>query len=84
MILKVERYNDQDWWMLDDIRKVSKAHFKQDFNKDFDAVVDDIFILDYETYLNTTNIEKGSREVVRLICRLSNGNEFSVIFDTVA
>lgn len=88
MILKIERYVEQDWWMLDDIRKVSKAHFKQDFNKDFDAAVDDIFILDLETYLNKMagdkKIKRSSREVVRLICRLSNGNEFSVIFDTRA
>ena len=88
MILKVERYVDQDWWMIDDIRKVSKAHFQQDFKKDFDGAADDIFILDLETYLNKMAgdkiVKRSSREVIRLICRLSNGDEFSVIFDTKA
>jgi len=88
MILKIERYVDQDWWMIDDIRKVSKAHFQQDFNKDFETGQADIFILDLETYLNKMAgdkiVKRNSREVIRLICRLSNGDEFSVIFDTRA
>jgi hypothetical protein len=88
MILKIERYYEQDWWMLDDIRKVSKAHFQQDFKKDFETGQADIFILDLEKYLNKKagdkKVKRSSREVVRLIYRLSNGNEFSVIFDTMA
>ena len=84
MILKIERYNEQDWWMLDDIREVSKAHFDQDFKKDFEAGIDDIVILDYEKYLKSIGKEQKSRGVVRLICRLSNDSEFSIRFDTVA
>jgi len=84
MILKIERYNEQDWYMLDDIRKVSKKHFEQDFSKDFDDFIDDIFIIDYGDYLKNNGKKQKSRNVVRLICRLSNGNEFSVLFDTAA
>lgn len=92
MILKIERYKGsstthiyQDWWMLDDIRKISKARFKHSFSQDFDGEVDaDVFILDYEDYLNSIDAGQNSRDVIRLICRLSNGNEFVVLFDTTA
>jgi len=83
MILKIQRYKErEDWWILDDIRKISKAQFRQSFSQDFDDETDaDIFILDYEDH--STSKESG-RDVVRLICRLSNGDEFCVLFDTVA
>jgi len=84
MILKIERYTEQDWWMLDDIRKISKRQFKQEFNKDFETGQADIFILDYIEYVNSTNIEQNSRIVIELICRLSNDTEFNILFDTVA
>jgi len=84
MILKIERYVEQDWWMLDDIRKINKRHFEQPFNKDFEEVQGDIFILDYGEYLESNGNGDSSRRVVQLICRTSNNNEFSVLFDTVA
>ena len=97
MILKIERYPDcednQDWWLIDDIRKISKAEFNHPPEKDFDGVESDIFLLDYINYLKYINanvyldeLSDGRRErkVVSLICRLGNGNEFRVLFDTVA
>lgn len=86
MILKIERYTERDcWWLLDDIRKISKAIFDQPFSQDFDGGVDaDIFILDYGDNIKDTKTESDSRDVVRLICRLTNGNEFCVLFDTIA
>jgi len=86
MILKIERYKEREnWWLLDDIRKISKAQFRQSFSQDFDNQVDaDVFILDYEDYLEEAQGGQDSRDVIRLICRLSNGNEFSVLFDTIA
>lgn len=86
MILKIERYKErEDWWLLDDIRKISKAQFKQPFSQDFDGEVDaDIFILDYEDYLTSQKAGQSDRDVIRLICRLSNGDEFCVLFDTIA
>lgn len=86
MLLKIERYKErEDWWLLDDIRKVSKAQFNQPFNQDFDDETDaDVFILDYEDHLKAESAGQSSREVVRLVCRLSNGDEYTVLFDTVA
>jgi hypothetical protein len=88
MILKIERYpgnkEKQDWWLLDDIRKISKTQFEQPFTKDFDANESDIFILDYGFYLDKINAEKDSREVVTLICRLTGGGEYVITFDTTA
>lgn len=84
MILKIERYNDQDWWMLDDIRKISKSHFEQEFSKDFEENDYDIFLLDYGHYLNSIGKGETARRIEQLICRISNGNEFSILFDTVA
>ena len=90
MILKIERYEEgQDWWMLDDIRKISKSKpFIADATKDYDADVVDIVILDYADQVVSRLVkEGGSTEIVdniSLICRLSNGGEFSIIFDTTA
>jgi hypothetical protein len=86
MILKIERYKErEDWWLLDDIRKINKAQFKQPFSQDFDDQIDaDVFILDYEDYLEEVHGGQDSRDVIRLICRLSNGDEYVVLFDTIA
>ena len=87
MLLKIERYmGGQDWWILDDIRKISKSHFEHRFDKDFSDLEADIFILDYDEHLRAIDVERmpDSRDVVRLICRLSDGNEFCVLFDTLA
>lgn len=97
MILKIERYqaggNNQDWWLLDDIRKISKEEFVQHPDEDFSAEEADIFILDYIDWLKTINanvylddIREGrmERKVGSLVCRLSNGHEFKIIFDTIA
>jgi len=91
MILKIERYPGskekriyQNWWLLDDIRKISKAEFDHPFVQNFEDGEADIFILDYESNLLTVGTPPLSRKVVRLVCRLSNGSEFYVIFDTMA
>ena len=86
MILKIERYVHQDWWLLDDIRKISKSQFEQPFDTNFEDGEADIFILDYEDHLKALPVERvpDSRDVIRLICRLSDGSEFCVLFDTMA
>jgi len=90
MILKIEGYPGpkigpyQNWWLLDDIRKVSKIEFQHPFSQDFNDDEADIFILNYENFLISIGASQDSRKVIRLVCRLSNGNEFSVLFDTVA
>jgi hypothetical protein len=91
MILKVERYygpakdDPNCWWLLDDIRKVSHYKYKDySFDKTFADIEADIFFLDYEEYLKKTNAGQTHRDVIKLVCRLSNGDEFIVIFDTIA
>ena len=95
MILKIERYtfdkSTRNWYMLDDIRKVSRTLIKKVpfINED---PFPEIMIFDFEQYVKD-NPEKyadnagklpSKRDVIKLICRLSNGEEFSVIFDTLA
>uniref|UniRef100_A0A6M3KUC8 Uncharacterized protein n=1 Tax=viral metagenome TaxID=1070528 RepID=A0A6M3KUC8_9ZZZZ len=85
MILKIMRYLDQDWWMLDNIRKISKAEFEQTHDDNIGKAEADISLLDYENWLNqTNNHEVEGWRVVSLICRLNDGTEFRVLFDTVA
>lgn len=93
MILKIERYHGlpadsspYDWWMLDDIRKISPYVYKNHpFDKDFSDTDADIMLLDYGEYLSKIGGgQAGGRDVMRLVCRLTNGNEFSVLFDTIA
>lgn len=90
MILKIARYIEgEDWWLLDDIRKVSKAQFTQPFDKNFEARDADIFILDYEEHLKSgpeadETKRPDDRSVIRLVCRTAAGEEFSVLFDTIA
>ena len=92
MILKIERYYDfakddpNCWWLLDDIRKISHYRYKNHpFNQDFADMDADVFFLDYEEYLKkTTEAAQQSRDVISLICRVSSGNEFTVLFDTIA
>ena len=90
MILKIERYygpakdDPNCWWLLDDIRKVSHYMYKDYlFDKDFCDIDADITILDYEEYLKKMENEQSDRNVIKLVCRLSNGNEFIVLFDTI-
>ncbi len=85
MLLKIERYSHgQDWWILDDIRKISKAQFKQPTEQDFSDEEADIFILDYIDFMNPEGHGQSHRNVIKLVCRVSNGNEFTVLFDTIA
>ena len=90
MILKIKRERDaQDWWILDDIRKISISLTKHKYRYDpFTNEEYDISILD-----NVANDENKTNESAplsekfqykRLICRTTKGDEFSVIFDTVA
>jgi hypothetical protein len=85
MLLKIEKYDEgQDWWILDDIRKISKAQFSQPTGKDFSSEEADIFILDYIGFMNADGQGQSHRDVIKLVCRTSNGSEFTVLFDTIA
>lgn len=85
MLLKIERYiEEQDWWLLDSIRKISKAQFDVPDHKDFEDKEADVFIFDFMDHLESKGIDPFSRSVIRLICRLTNGDEYVVLLDTTA
>jgi hypothetical protein len=89
MILKIERYwgmaekDPESWWMLDDIKKISYYRYKNHpFIQNFSDLDANISLLDFEEYLKKFGTKQDSRDVIKLVCRLSNGNEFVVLFDT--
>jgi hypothetical protein len=91
MILKIKRERDyQDWWILDDIRKVSVSRQKFQYRKACFSDTDyDIFLLDNMTNdgdkmtdSSTPLSEKFAYK--ELICRTTKGDEFSIVFDTLA
>ena len=93
MLIKVESYVDYNtdeiitdgWWLFDDIRKIRKQkYYQQPFNKDYDDYEANVFVLDYGTYLEKSGVSQSGRDVIKLVCRKSSGEEFTVIFDTLA
>lgn len=87
MILKIERYSDeQRWRIFDEIREISISDRLShngipEVRKDTDVVIFDV----------GTDCECGSGgacsncvDYYLLICRLSSGEEYSIAFDTVA
>lgn len=103
MILKIERYwgpakdDPQDWWMLDDIRKISRYLIKdasfivgtdstQELSSELSSLIEgaNISLLDYGPYLDKMGMGQSSWDVIRLVCRNSGGEEFIIIFDTIA
>ncbi len=89
MILKIQRYtydaSTDNWWMLDDIRKISKTLIKKvPFKNEENDELFDIVIFDFHQNLKDSNMDQQDRDLIQLICRLSNGNEFNVLFDTLA
>ncbi len=88
MILKIQRYKDnQSWWIYDNIRKVSIS--KRMYHPGIPTVQDgmDLYIFDIETKCNCEVDGEGCPDCIGyyiLICRLNNGEEYSVAFDTVA
>jgi len=92
MILKIERYtwsrSTKDWWMLDDIRKVKKILIREVPFENPDELPNNV-VFDFEQYLKDHLNKEGQivpdkRNVIELICELSNSDEFVVLFDTTA
>lgn len=89
MILKVERYDEkQKWWMLDNIRKVSVSSDIRKQQKDLEATEHDTVIFDMpRTECKCYGKGEGCSECSYykvLICRLNDGEEYSIAFDTIA
>lgn len=96
MILKIQRYKeDKAYWLLDGVRKVSVSEpMKYRTTKDranvglYDAEFLDLLKCTCVETENTGNscsdcVDHDSYEVRVLICRLENGDEYSILFDTI-
>lgn len=90
MIVKIERHNnEQDWWMLDNISKIScssKRHHTKIFTPSVLGEDTDIQILDHEPTCNCDDNSgcKNCIKYYRFICRTKEHYEFSIAFDTIA
>ena len=93
MIVKVERYKEDKkqnwgWAMFDKISKILKEEEVYDF--DLGSAIPeechhgDYFVLDiFEKYIKVIKTAAKIR-VVRLFCKLQDGSEYLIIFDTKA
>ena len=86
MILKIQRYdNNQKWWYIDNIRKVSVSEPYKRRPGSFEYI--DLVIEDIESDCTCASNQEGCSECVDcllLICRLDDGSEYSIQFDTLA
>ncbi len=95
MILKVKRYktkhNEQDWWYFDGVRKISteeKSFETIDEIKDFCGKKNPYSILldfiDTDMAKELSDHLGGRINACYIICRLIDGSEWTVLFDTQA
>ena len=86
MILKIARYADnQDWWLIDNIRKISIS--KRYTHSGMETVGSDVIIFDIKTKCNCVSSIGACSDCIpcyMLICRLADGSEYTVEFDTIA
>ena len=87
MILKIQRYDmQQDWWIIDNIKKmsVSRMLLKRPGCEDHAEII----LFDLHNICTCTGGQEGAcsdcQYYRRLICRSTDGAEFCVIFDTIA
>jgi len=98
MILKIERYvENKQWYMLDNIAKIGVSNvrkYRANGLSEWGNEYGDIFILDMTmrkeqvTGCNCHGEENMCSDCkfmdyIQLICRLNNGDEFAIIFDTI-
>jgi hypothetical protein len=86
MIIGIQRYKDnQEMWLLDNIRKVS---ISTDLIRRPDCeLFSDIVLFDIDSDCTCQSEEVGCSSCVkykRLVCRLENGSEYIIAFDTIA
>jgi hypothetical protein len=91
MILKIERYTDsQKWWMFDGIRKISVSRYfpkrgsTADPTNAHDAIIFDMPACGCEKYTSDNGAAcSDCKDYIVIICRLEDGSEYSVAFDTI-
>lgn len=93
MLLKIERYDDrQCYWLYDDVKKISvslllhKGNLMEGYEGYHDEITSyDVVMFDYPDCGcppdDGCNKCKGYRI---LMCRMSDGSEYSIAFDTLA
>lgn len=90
MIVKIQRYGSRDkFWMVDNIAKISVSEALKKPGLKGDNPGDsfwDVKIWDVPQVCDCDNQSGCSKCVyyVEIICRKSNGDEFSITFDTIA
>ena len=89
MFLKIERYADeQQYWMYDYIQKisVSKRLHKGNLNATtYDVTRCDAMMLDIpDCGCPIDGACNKCKEYIVLICRMKDGSEYSIAFDTIA
>ena len=86
MILKIERYsNRQQWWMYDNIRKISVTNPLN--KKELEDVIYDTVIFDIDSDCTCRGPEEACDMCVSYLvatCRLNDGSEVGIAFDTIA
>jgi len=86
MIIKIERHREnQEYWLLDGISKISVSEFLEIGEPDDPWVHYDITIYDHlENLVGDETYEKFKPTPYQLlVCRLESGKEMSIGFDTV-
>jgi len=83
MILKLKRENcDKEWWIFDSIRKISIGKTLERNRRDFDGMDVNLVIMDEMNAGDES--PPGDHRMKSLICRLENGDEYTIVFDTIA
>lgn len=96
MILKVERYiEDQKYWLIDGVRKISVStdmRYQTKEERDKVGLADVIFLDLLKCNCVTTDntdsacsdcVDHDQYRVKRLVYRLEDDNEYSILFDTI-
>ena len=85
MILKIESYDEiRQWWMYDNIRKISMS--KPRYGSSKSNILHDIIIFNMLTSCDCDEGSQCSKCVKYLvaICTLNDNSEISIAFDTTA
>ena len=96
MILKIERYkDDQRWWLVDDVKRIS-ASLRMKYETSAEQVAamagsPDVAFLDLKNCNCAPPGDKCDKcvdhktyRVCKLNCRMKDNSDYSVVFDTVA
>lgn len=82
MILKIKRHeSNQDWWMLDNIRKISVSETFLSEISEYNKISEtsDILIMDHTNEVNNDHISYKN-----MIIKDKDDREYDIMFDTVA